>query len=244
MKNKANLVAVGTFLAGVAGFQLYASKLKAEIRGGKPETVLVITQDLKAGATLSAEHLGAAEIPSDYLDARRVRAKEKPHLVGVQITSPLKAGDALLWSDITDGAAHRHLASLITPGKRAYTINTDANPLGRLLRVADHVDVLLDSGGQSSLLLQQVLVLAVGGQIEKEESPLGGKVVQGSGVTLSVSGEQAKQLLAAESKGRLRLVLRNPEDQSIEREEPRLERSASFRSAQKETSTPEIEHVR
>jgi pilus assembly protein CpaB len=244
MKNKANLVAVGTFLAGMAGFQFYASKLKAEIRGGKPEAALVITQDLKAGAILSAEHLGAAEIPSDYLDARRVRAKEKQHLVGVQITTALKAGEALLWSDIADGAAHKHLASLVTPGKRAYTINTDANPLGRLLRVADHVDVLLDSGGQSSLLLQQVLVLAVGGQIEREESPLGGKVVQGSGVTLSVTSEQARQLLAAEAKGRLRLVLRNPDDSSTEREEPKSERSASYRSSHKESTSLEIEHVR
>lgn len=244
MKQRANILATAAFVIGVVGFQMYARKLHAEVGGGKPESVLLVTQDLAAGATLSEANLTATEVPSDYLDARRVRASDKGHLLGVQVSQPLKAGEGLLWSDITDGAAHKHLAALVTPGRRAYTIEEDANPLGRLLRVADHVDVLLESGGKTSTLLEHVLVLAVGGQIQRDDALLGDAVVQDGGVTLSVTSEQAAELLAAEAGGSLRLVLRNPEDQSTEGDPSKSSEQKVTRPVGAAPGPLVIEHVR
>lgn len=246
MKNKANFIAILAFLAGFASFQMYTSKLKAEATGGQLESVLIVTQDLEPGALLTRENLSATNIPQNYLDPRRIRAEELPNLLGVEIEKRLRAGEGLVWSDLTDGAAHKHLAALLTPGRRAYAVESDANPLGRLLRVADHVDVMLEAGGKTSTLVERVLVLAVGGHIERQEETLVGANGQGSGVTLSVTPEEAKQLLAAEAQGQLRLVLRNPEDKrraSPSTSRPPNADDASATSPQPETPKVEIEHV-
>ncbi len=244
MKHTANWIAAATFVLGCTGFYFYTQKLEAEVGGGRPEQVLLVTQDLKPGDTLSQNNLGVATVPSDYIDTRRVRAPEKENLLGVRINQSLKAGEALLWSDIDDGAAHKHLAALVAPGRRAYSLKADANPLGRLLKVADHVDVLLESSGKTETLLQHVLVLAVGGQLERSDELLGRTSIGGSGVTLSVSAEEAQQLLAAESKGKLRLVLRNPEDEKKKLQEDEPKRVATRAPTAPADKNQEIEHVR
>jgi pilus assembly protein CpaB len=128
---------------------------------------------------------------------------------------------------------------------RAYSIDGNANPLGGLLRIGDHVDVLLETRGEATLLLEQVLVLAVGGQLKRvhdeEKAP-----VRASGVTLSVTSAQAEELLVAESAGDLRLVLRNPEDlHRVEEGSPGDPKSApsAVRTAARQDKK-EIEHVR
>lgn len=244
MKHTANWIAAGTFVLGCAGFHLYTTKFEEAVRGGKAHTVLLVTQDLKPGELLTASNLGVTDVPADYLDSRRVRAAEKENLLGVRIAQNLKAGDSLLWSDIDDGAAHKHLAALVAPGRRAYSLKGDANPLGRLLKVADHVDVLLDKNGETKTLLQHVLVLAVGGQLERKDDLLGGSTIGGSGVTLSVTSEEAAELFAAEREGKLRLVLRNPEDEKTKQKEEVQRLAASHTPAGAAEKTQEIEHVR
>lgn len=245
MKHTANWIAAGTFVVGCAGFHLYTTQFEEAVRGGKAHAVLLVTQDLKPGDTLAASNLGVTEVPADYLDSRRVRAEERENLLGVRIAQNLKAGDSLLWSDIDDGAAHKHLAALVAPGQRAYSLKGDANPLGRLLKVADHVDVLLEKNGETETLLQHVLVLAVGGQLERKDDLLGGRSIGDSGVTLSVSAEEAAQLLAAERQGKLRLILRNPEDEKTKPQNEEAQRlAASGTSASSSEKTQVIEHVR
>lgn len=243
MQKKANLIALAAFFAGLAAFQMYAKRLQAEARGGGPESVLIARKDLAPGTMLSEDNLGVVAIPADYLDPRRVRADEKQNLLGVALDERVQAGEGLVWSDLADGAAHKHLASLVSPGRRAYSLESSANPLGRLLRVADHVDVILEESGKTKTLLQRVLVLAVGGQTERSDEVLGSTSARASGVTLSVTAEEANQLLAAEARGNLRLVLRNPEDQ---RREAQLSQPAHAPSIPKAELAPPkevIEHV-
>lgn len=245
MKHTANWIAAATFVLGCAGFHLYTTKFEEAVRGGKSHTVLLVTQDLKPGDTFTASNLGVTDVPADYLDSRRVRAAEKENLLGVRVAENLKAGDSLLWSDIDDGAAHKHLAALVAPGRRAYSLKGDANPLGRLLKVADHVDVLLEKSGKTETLLQHVLVLAVGGQLERKDDLLGGKSIGDSGVTLSVSSEEAAELFSAEREGKLRIVLRNPEDEKTKPDEEEAQRlAASGPSTSGSEKTQVIEHVR
>lgn len=243
---KLHIVSIAAFVVGLIGFQTYARKVKEEASGGEPRQVLVVTRDLKLGASLTKDCLGVVTIPSDYLDPRRILEKEKPHLIGVQINQSLRAGDGIVWSDISDGAAHKHLAALVSPGMRAYSIEGEANPLGGLLRVGDHVDVLLESRGEARLLLERVLVLAVGGQMNRVDD---GEPVpmRASGVTLSVTSPQAEDLLLAERAGELRLALRNPDDlRKQTREEGQGDPEPGRAPVLKATrdSKKEIEHVR
>jgi pilus assembly protein CpaB len=178
------------------------------------------------------------------LDARRILKKERADLIGVAVAGPLRAGDGLVWSDIADGASHRHLASVVMPGRRAYGLSAKANPLGRLLRVGDHVDVLLEHSGSSETILERSLVLAVGSELSdgaKSERSSG----RGRGVTLSVSAKQAELLLAAEERGRLRLTVRNPEDLRLrDKKEAKVEKENHRRLAVVPDEKKEIEHVR
>jgi len=240
---KSNLAAGLSFVLGVAGVQLYGHQLKKEIRGGTPTDVLVVTADLKVGDKLSEENLSAVSVPSNYLDERRILGKERADLIGVAVSGALRAGDGLVWSDLADGAAHRHLASVVMPGRRAYGLSAKANPLGRLLRVGDHVDVLLERSGSSETLLERVLVLAVGSELSdrgEAESARG----RGRGVTLSVSADQAELLLSAEERGRLRLTVRNPEDLRVQEKAEKKVAKAPRRPVAFAPETKEIEHVR
>lgn len=243
---KANIWAGVAFVVGVAGLQLYAHELKKELQGGELQSLLIVTQDHEVGSSLTLEGLASLDVPSDYVDARRISSKERENLAGVAVQTRLRAGDSLLWSDLADGAARNHLAQMLLPGRRAYSIKASANPLGKLLRVGDHVDVLVEEAGMSSALLERVLVLAVGsrlGEIRDENSTA---YAGAPGVTLSVSSAQAKRLLEAEAQGRLRLVLRNPEDAQIDaqvlsaRRDPSPTKSVRASAEAKQ----EIEHVR
>jgi Flp pilus assembly protein CpaB len=113
-----------------------------------------------------------------------------------------------------------------------------------LLKVADHVDVLLEKSGTTETLLEHVLVLAVGGQLERSDDLVGSKRVDGSGVTLSVSSEEAQQLLASESQGKLRLVLRNPEDEKTKPQKGDAQKFTAARAPVGSETKVEIEHVR
>lgn len=243
MKKTANWMAAAAFVLGLLGVQLYARRLRADLQGGALVPVLVVTEDLPAGTALETKHLAPVEIPEDYVHSRRVRHEEQKSLLGAQLAGALRAGDPLLWSDVADGAAHRDLAELVVPGQRAYQVEADANPLGRLLRAGDQVDVLLERGGSSELLLERVLVLAVGGRLQSEGD--GAERSRARGVTLSVTVEQGAELLAAEARGDLRLLLRNPEDEEA-RVQPAAEqpRTRPAPLAPNVRKRKEIEHVR
>jgi Flp pilus assembly protein CpaB len=242
---RANILFAASFIVGIVSFQLYGNRLKEEVQGGPMKKVLITTQDISSGQRLSAANLGVLDVPSDYIDSRRILLEEKENLLGVSVQTNLKAGDGLAWSDIADGAARRHLASLVTPGKRAYKLGASTNSFGSLLRVGDHVDVLLEERGATKILLERILILAVGEELSTSEPKLGISLVKGGGVTLSVDSSQAQELLAAESRGDLRLVLRSPEDfrKRVPVSKANEPQAKEIKRAPREAGR-EIEHVR
>jgi len=244
MFQTANKVAVGAFLIGMTGFYLYTSRLKREVRGGDPTAVLIVRSDVPRGSVMSAEHLAPVLVPSRYLDRRRVLAQDKGKVVGVVVERPLQVGDGLLWSDLRDGTAHQSLAATVPVGQRAYNLPPRTNPLGNMLQAGDRVDVLLERHQTSELVLERVLVLMVGSSFDLPSAGVEKKgIIKDTGVTVSVAPEQAGLLLAAEGKGELRLVLRNPADeaQRLTHPESTAERA---KVGPADTQTREIEHVR
>lgn len=244
MFQTANKLAAATFCVGMIGFYLYTSRLERDVRGGDPTAVLILRGDVARGAVLTEQHVGEQLVPSRYLDRRRILAQDKAKVLGVTVEEALQVGDGLLWSDLRDGAAHQSLAATVPVGQRAYTLPARTNPLGDMLQAGDRVDVLLERHQTSELVLERVLVLSVGNRLDPNAtSPEKKRIVADTGVTVSVAPEQAAVLLAAEGKGALRLVLRNPAD---EVERLRQAEAISTRPFAEKSGpdAQEIEHVR
>jgi pilus assembly protein CpaB len=197
--------------------------------------VLVVREAIERGDVLLDERLAVREIPSDYVDARQVKAVDRSRITGLRVRTALEPDQTLLWTDLDVYAdEQRDLSELIPDGYRAVSIRPsrgDAS-LG-LVRPGDFVDVVANlqragSGEPSAVvLLQNVLVLAVGRELvrARQESSAGIGADDAS-VTLSVSLRQAQLVSLASEQGRLSLALRNPSDQRTAPEVPEVLASA------------------
>jgi pilus assembly protein CpaB len=218
---------IAAALCGVAGLVmllLYKQRFEEEASGGPPIQVLVATRDIPLGAPISQSMLGSRPLPQSYVEDRHVPLSEAQRIIGVRVTSGVKSGESLLWTDLaTTSEQRRDLSALVRTGMRAITIRADLSAsFGGLLRAGDRVDVLLTAErapreNVTIPLLQNLLVLAsgrdTGGQPRPgERRSHGGTVNQ---VTLSATLEQAAVLALAQQQGRLTLALRNPEDIAI-----------------------------
>lgn len=224
MNRKALLAALFMALAGTALLLLYKERLEAEASGGAPVGVLMALKDVPLGTVLTDEMLGVRQLPESYVEQRHIRVADADRVVGVRVSMEVKANESILWSDlVTGGGERRDLSSLVKSGMRAITIRADAtSAFGGLLRPGDRVDAFItveregvDRGRVTIPLLQNVIVLAVGQDTGSgEEGPAahkggGGQVNQ---VTLGVTVAQAQIVAFATDRGRLSLVLRNPDD--------------------------------
>ena len=225
MNSKALLAAFGAAVAGLVMMLLYMQRFEDEASGGEPQEVLIATQDIQLGTALSEAMLGVRQLPAAYVEDRHIPASEASRIIGVRVTSGVRAGESLLWSDLaTTSDQARDLSSLVRNGMRAITIHADQTAsFGGLVRPGDRVDVLLTldrsgtSGGERVTvpLLQNLLVLAAGQDTGAMQRPTSSSVrtpVTVNQVTLSVSIEQAQLLAFSGERGRLTLVLRNPDD--------------------------------
>jgi len=232
---RAAIVAAVSGLLGGGLVWAYLGRLEQEVAGGPPEGVLVVRESIERGDVLLEERLAVREIPADYVDARQVRAGDRNRVTGLRARTALEPDQTLLWSDLDVYADdQRDLSQLIADGHRAVSIRPgrgDASP--GLVRPGDFVDVVANlpragSGEPAAVvLLQSVLVLAVGRQLGRIASESGAEVGPGdTSVTLSVNLRQAQLLSLASEQGRLSLALRNPSDQRTTPDVPEVLASA------------------
>ena len=220
---KPALIAAGlAALAGLGLSHLYLSRLEAEVSGGPRVSVLVVSEDTPIGAVLTEDKLAARDLPQAYVEERNVRASDAKKVIGVRVAGGLRANEAVLWSDLTKFSEHaRVLSALVQNGMRAVTVDARAADFDGLLRPGDRVDVLFTTpskdaeGGATTTLLQNLLVLSVGGDLgrrdgsAKDDTGAAGRM---GSVTLSATLEQAQLLTQAKERGKLGLTLRNPDD--------------------------------
>lgn len=217
MQRKALLLSLVTALAGVVLAHLYLRRLEEEVAGGPPVSVLVATRDLKPGSVLSDAVLAIRPIPRAYVGQRNVLASDLQQVLGVRVSTLVTANEPLLWSDVaTLIAPGRDLSSAVQEGRRALSLSGNNLTFDGLLRPGDRVDVLFTrAGGEATTtLLQNLLVLAVGGRLFAEDGARTTRTTRES-VTVGVSSEQGLLLVQAEQQGSLALVLRNPDDIAI-----------------------------
>lgn len=251
MNKKALVVAVIIAIVGAALGHLYLSRLEAEATGGRRVAVLIAAKDLKPGQVLTEGVLGIRPIPQAYVGRRNINAQDAKKVVGIRVSTQIEANEPVLWSDIaTLAQPGRDLSSAVQDGKRALSI-TQANTFDGLLRPGDRIDILFtpNSGEETSMLLQNILLLSVGGQLSQDE----GLRQSSHSVSVSVSVEEGQLITQAERQGTLRLVLRNPEDVELLEGVAKASRGDIIQQAAEvqrraiapaKPATKEIDHVR
>lgn len=210
---------------------LYLKRFEEEASGGARVQILSLAQPIERGALVTAEALAVSEVPVAYVERRAVRVADKSKIVGIRAAHALDAQDTLLWTDLAISSEIRDLSSLVQPGKRAVTVRaseTGSDPASSgLLRPGDYVDVLVtlrdDSmegkGTAAVVLLQRVLVLAVGGRTEPQgfadaDEHRSARAEERE-LTLSLKTEEVQLLSLARERGTLSVALREPTDTKI-----------------------------
>ena len=199
--------------------------------------IVVVRNDLAAGTVLEREDLQRYYALAEGVGPDNVIPGDALHILGKKTLYRLDSGEPLRWSYVdvprrpTGG-----LASMIArpepeePSLRAVSISVGgADSVSGLVRPNDHVDVLgtfdfprSDGSGEMEsvtlTMLQDVTVLATGQQLANQRAPRR----RGSGgyntVTLEVTPREAELLVFAEqTRGRLTLSLRHPDDVNYEK---------------------------
>jgi pilus assembly protein CpaB len=213
------ILAVGIILALAAGILTYgrlkgAAKVKGEVVPAVP--VAVAAKDIPWGTKLAPEMIKLISLPKDalppgYFSSPEV-LKERVLLAEIRENEPILE-HRLAPISVTAGG----LAAVLNPEKRAMSIRVDdVVGVAGFLYPGNRVDVFVSmreeasgiSGPLSKIVLQNILVLAAGTEMErkvKEEKP-----VQVTVVTLEVTPEEGEKLVLAANTGKLQLALRNP----------------------------------
>jgi pilus assembly protein CpaB len=159
---------------------------------------------------VSIRHIPRKEVPKGVY-SQLTDVVGKVALVTVPRNSPVAV------NDIEQRGVNLGLSYVIPSFMRAVTVKVDpVIGVAGFLKPRDHVDVLATfrAGDQAvaKIVLQDVELLALGSQVEKDQMERGEGKPQSDGretATLLVTPDDAQKLVLAENEGKLRLVLRS-----------------------------------
>jgi pilus assembly protein CpaB len=172
---------------------------------------IVAARDLPRGTLVSLKDFAKDEFPANWIGADAIALSEVQLVQGKQLNIDLKAGQLLMHVHLVE-QAQPALASRLSPDKRAVTIPVDLmSSMSGLLQPGDRVDLFVsfEYKGQrtTASLLQGVEVLATGQQTKMTGEHSAATEVRYSTVTLAVSHEEAKKIVAARQGGSITAVL-------------------------------------
>lgn len=244
-----NIPAYALLLSLALGFLstilvLYYVHMSALASSGGPKVPVVFAcRNIPADAVITGDLIEIKNVPSVYLQFGCIKAKEEAFFIGQKTQVAVKKGNALLWSDLKLESL-RALEQKLAPGERALTISvTQESGVNGFINPGDRADIFVtysslgqSSGGEDTsktkqvtkLLLQNIVVLAVGSDMEPKisefeniQSTQAGAInpidaiadqSKGSTLTLKVTPTQAAMLIFAEQEGAIRFVLRSRQD--------------------------------
>jgi len=237
------IIAIVLGIFAVIGVKLFLEKEKKSIHEGyEMVEVVAASKDIEVGTPVDVSLFAKRRIPKTYVSANAVYPEDFSKIEGQIINTPLQKGDIIRWSDVGLKRKPKRLSQLITKGQRALSFPVDVvSSVSQMIRPNDHVDIIgtfevpvyeyipLPQGGRKQktqmgtetktiTILQNVTVIACG---KKTSTDLSGIVEEDfNTVTLLVTQEEAQQLIFAQQKGTITLILRNSDDISTEEETP------------------------
>lgn len=206
-------LAAGLFFA-LAAFLFLKARVRDLESASRPVTVLAAARYLPAGTVLAPADVRPLVIPEKYAEPTAVG--DLGMLEGLAARVPISPGEQVQANQFARPGEGP--ASLLEPGRRAYTLEVDpAEGVGGLLRPGHRVDLLVKTASPAGeavrFLYQDLPVLAAGDRIAGTEEGAGEGGWGGyTHVTLSLSPDQAETLLFLEGRSTLKLLLRAPGD--------------------------------
>ena len=218
--NKKLVIVIGVAVLAATGstyfFYRMVSQNFLESSGGVPRdlAVIVATRDLRRGETLSSQDI--AEETWSGRNLPRGALTDAKAVIGKAMLVGAAKGETLL-SRHVDSDVSAFQAARIRPGMRAVSVHlTELAGVNQIVEQGDRVDVLVATGrpgaGNSEVslktILQNVEVLTTGRIRSGQSRPV---------ATLLVAAEHSELLNTADHAGYIRLALRNPLDDEVQR---------------------------
>ena len=200
----------------------------------KPDTgetvykdIVVAGKDLKPGSILDESTIAKKRMPEKYIDSLAIPWGERRNLYGQRLVIQALKGTQILWSNL-ESTLQKDFENRIPKGYRALSINVSRSTgVSGLLQPGSHVDIIsmfaqtIEAGNitpttKIKVLLQDITILAVGKLTTTLASNMTVSRMSGSSsystITVAVTLEEAETLIAAEARGKLYCVLRNPKE--------------------------------
>ena len=216
-------IILAVFIAFVGGIFTY-NWVKRQIAPQKvvpeKETVMIASAaiDLPWGTKINKEQLKLVPylketLPPGYFS-------ELNQLEGRVIILPIKTNEPVLETKLAPASVTAGgMAAVVKTGKRAIAVKGDkVIGLAGLIRPGNIVDVLVsiqdprDKKQITKVILENILVLATGSEIQKNEK---GEPSPVDVFTLEVTPEEGEKLALGANEGKLQLALRNAMDTEI-----------------------------
>lgn len=200
------------FVAAVVATGIFYGLLIPRLRGSasadSPRTAVVAVRALDRGAVVRQEDVRVVDFDQKALPPNAIPVAEQA--VGLTLLEPVGQNQPLTRSHVTPRGAAGGPSLAIPNGRRAVSIHpTDSSGVVAMIRSGSRVDIqVLDTRGPQQLrrMLEDVEVLTVAGE-PNNPRPV---------VTLLVAPADADRLSLADATLQLRLVLRNPNDRSVD----------------------------
>lgn len=205
---------VGAYFAqAYVNDELAARKARLESKY-EPTRVLVARNDLPPGTRLDASTVAAREVPAEFLHRDALRAEDWASVQGRSARHELTAGAPVLRSHLL-GRTGGRFADLVEEGKRALTIPVDQlSSISGMLAPGDRVDIFmtLRQTEQPVMfpLIRNTEVIATGERTDL----LYQEADRYNTMTIAATPEVAAKIIYAQEVGSLRVVLRNPSDET------------------------------
>lgn len=207
-------------LAAVVGY-LCLSSASESVQRLEKSSVVVAKKPVPAKTVVTGDAVELKRMPVNCIHPHAARRVDD--VVGKIAREPLVAGEQILLDRLVkQGDIQGGFSCAVPPGKRAVSVSVDeVTAVGWHLQPGDHVDVLgtLEipvSGSETRaftvVALQDVEVLAVGKNLQVVTDQGKDVKTEVKTVTLAVSLDEAKPLILADEKGKIRLALRSPLD--------------------------------
>jgi pilus assembly protein CpaB len=213
--NRSRLLMIGGLALAVGLLVSYSvyNRLRASVGGNREPSVEVVVaaNEIQVGTKLEDRDIRLVSFPQSNIPPGAYTRKSQALNRGVVL--PISKGEFILPSKLAAENAGAGLPSMIPPGMRAYSVRV--SDVG-FVQPGTRVDVLAtgSSGSerQTTTVLENVAVIAVGKNLDRAPAGETSAPVSSPVITLLVSPDDAQKLALVQQEGRIQLTLRNPLD--------------------------------